>query len=261
MRMPDTPLPPRELPAGMTPGLWEYVHSEPIAFEYDAYFASNRLFAFDEQVVARHFRTPGLVADLGCGTGRALVSLCRRGFRGLAIDLSDNMLAVVRAKAAQENLPIECVRCNLVELDLPDHSADYALCLFSTLGMIQGRANRQRVLGHARRILKPGGVFVLHVHNYWRQLYDPTGPGWLLANLLRAKLRGDIELGDKVFTYRGVPNMFLHVFTRPELVQSLQQAGFQIREIIPLSPARTRALRLPWLFGNFRANGWIIACS
>src|SRR5687767_2127999 len=132
--MPDAPLPQWKLPTGVTRGLWEYVHSEPVAFDYDAYFAHNQLFDFDEQVIARHFRGPGLVADLGCGTGRALVPLCRRGFRGLAIDLSENMLAVVREKAARENLPIECLHANLVELNLPEGSVDYALCLFSTLG-------------------------------------------------------------------------------------------------------------------------------
>lgn len=232
-----------------------------MAFDYDAWYAGNQLFVFDEQVVARHLRTPGLVADLGCGTGRALLPLCRRGFRGLAIDLSEHMLTVVREKAARENLPIECLRRNLVELDLPDQSVDYALCLFSTLGMIQGRDHRQRVLQHARRILKPGGVFVVHVHNYWRQWLDPAGPWWLLGNLLRAKLVGDVELGDKCFEYRGAPNIFLHVFTRRELVQCLKQAGFHIRELIPLHATRTRSLRCPWFLGGLRANGWIVACD
>jgi SAM-dependent methyltransferase len=209
-------------------------------------------------VIARHFRAPGLVADLGCGTARALVPLCRRGFRGLAIDLSDNMLAVVREKAVRENLPIDCLRANLVELDLPEHSIDYAICLFSTLGMIQGRANRQRVLEATRRMLKPGGVFVLHVHNYWWNLYDPRGPWRLATNYLRAKTVGDVEPGDRYFHYRGVHNMFLHVFTRRELVQSLRRAGFHIREIIPLDARRKRQLHLPRLFSSLRASGWIV---
>jgi ubiquinone/menaquinone biosynthesis C-methylase UbiE len=259
--MADAPLPQWKLPTGVTRGLWEYVHSKPVAFDYDAYFAQNQLFEFDQQVIARHFSKPGLVADLGCGTGRALVPLCRRGFRGLAIDLSENMLAVVREKAAREKLPIECIHTNLVELNLPDASVDYALCLFSTLGMIHGRANRQKVLEHTRRMLKPGGVFVLHVHNYWYNLYDPGGPSWLIKNYLRGKLVRDIEPGDKYFNYRGVHNMFLHVFTRKELTQCLREAGFHIRETIPLHATRKRELRLPWLLSSLRANGWIVACD
>ena len=104
------------------------------------------------------------------------------------------MLAVVGEKAAEEHLPIERLRANLVELDcLADASVDYAVSLFSTLGMIHGRPNRQRALGHVRRMLKPGGVLVLHVHNFWYNLFDPGGPWWVLKILLRAAIVQDIR--------------------------------------------------------------------
>lgn len=242
--------------------MWEYVQSPEIADDYDDYFAFNTLFEFDEQVLARHFTPPGVVIDLGCGTGRALVPLVRRGFRGIAVDLSDRMLAIVREKARQEELPIECVRANLVELDeVADDAADYAICLFSTLGMIQGRDHRRQALDHARRILKPGGLFVMHAHNFWFNLFDPQGPWWVVGNLLRAPFRRDLERGDKYFPYRGVPNMFLHVFTRRELKRSLRRAGFRIREMIPLHTSRQKRLPLSWLLGNVRANGWIVVCE
>ena len=107
------------------------------ADDYDDYFAFNSLFEHDEQVLARHLRPPGLVADLGCGTGRALVPLVKAGHRGLAIDLSEPMLKVVQEKADLDELPIDCLQANLVELDaLADHSVDHAICMFSTLGMI-----------------------------------------------------------------------------------------------------------------------------
>ena len=102
--MPSPTRPHWQLPPGITRGLWDYIHSRPIADDYDAYFAYNRLFQFDEQVVIRALQVRGVgpgsvVADLGCGTGRILVALGRLGLRGLAVDLSEPMLAVVRAKA------------------------------------------------------------------------------------------------------------------------------------------------------------------
>ena len=36
---------------------------------------------------------------------------------------------------------------------LADEAVDYAVCLFSTLGMVRGRENRRRILAHACRIL------------------------------------------------------------------------------------------------------------
>ena len=202
------------------------------------------------------------MADLGCGTGRALVALCRDGHTGLAIDLSQHMLRIVQEKADLDDLPITCLRANLVELDcLADSSVDHAICLFSTLGMIRGRQNRRRVLAHARRILKPGGRFVLHVHNFWFNLRDPEGPAWVAGNLVSAMFRKDIEVGDRWFPYRGVPNMFLHVFRWPELRADLRSAGFRITERIPLDVQRRHRLRHPWLLPRLRTNGWIVVCE
>lgn len=251
--------PRRQLPPGIPRSVWEYAHTPHIAEDYDDFFMLNRLFELDEQVLARFLRAPGLVLDLGCGTGRALVPLARRGLCGLAVDLSNDMLRIVQEKADREDLPIQCVRANIVELDwLQDRCADYVICLFSTLGMVHGRQNRVRVLQHARRVLKPGGLLVLHVHNFWYNLRDPGGLWWLVRNVLQAAVIRDIQLGDKYFVYRGIPQMFLHVFTYGELRRVVRRAGFRVREIMPLSPSRSRCLRLPWLFGSLRANGWIV---
>jgi len=250
----------------MSRGLWDYVHADHIANDYDRYFSHNRLFEFDEQIIFRHVSDRklwnGVAADLGCGTGRAVVALARHGMQGMAIDLSRAMLAIVRKKSDDASLGIDCVQANLVELDcLGDETVDVAVSLFSTLGMIRGRDNRKRALRHTRRIMRPGGVFVLHVHNYWYNLRDPTGPWWLLKNLLRSIFIRDLEAGDKFFDYRGVPNMFLHVFRRGELRRDLRRAGFRIVELVPLDARRSCALGKPWWFGWFRANGWIVTCE
>jgi len=242
--------------------MWEYAQADHIARDYDDYFAYNTLFGYDQQVTAGHFKKLGLVVDLGAGTGRALLPLVKQGHRGLAVDLSMEMLQVVGDKAAKEGVAVERLLANLVELDcLADAVADYCICMFSTLGMIRGRANRQRVLDHARRILKPGGLLVLHVHNLWYNLYDPGGPWWLCKNLLESAFRRDVEAGDKFFDYRLIPNMFLHVFRRRELVGAIRAAGFKVRELIRLDPTRHAALAHPWWFGDLRANGWIAICE
>jgi len=260
--MTSPPIPQWQLPDGVSRGTWDYAHAVHIAQEYDDFFAENRLFDFDEQILARHFVPPGVVADLGCGSGRALVPLVRRGLRGLAVDLSEEMLRIVRAKAEAENLDIDCLQANLVDLEaIQTDSLDYAMCMFSTLGMVRGAANRRRMLDHVRRILKPGGVFVLHVHNFWYNLYDPGGPWWLLGNLIQSSLGSHLERGDKYFEYRGIPNMYLHVFTRREIRRALRRGGFRVVEWIPLDVRRNRELRCRWFAESLRANGWIIVCQ
>ncbi|MEM6798749.1 MAG: class I SAM-dependent methyltransferase [Planctomycetota bacterium] len=251
-----------KLPAGVAPGVMDYARSPDIAEDYDDYHALNPLFEFEERVLAEEFNPPGTVIDLGCGSGRALLPLVRSGHRGVAVDLSDAMLRVVAEKAAIDGLEVECVQANLVELDaIGDGSADYAMCLFSTLGMIRGRANRRRALSHMRRVLRPGGTLVLHVHNFWFNLRDGGGPWWVAKSLTSSRFsKEEVEAGDKYFPYRGVPNFFLHVFRESELRADLRAANLSVTRWLPLDVQRRHALPAPWLVPALRANGWIVVC-
>ncbi|NUQ62298.1 MAG: methyltransferase domain-containing protein [Pirellulales bacterium] len=250
-----------QLPPGVPRGVWEYAQAEEIALDYDEHFRGSQLFQLDEQVLGEYFCRPGLVIDLGCGTGRALVPLARRAMRCVGVDLSRPMLGVLGRKQAEENLPILRIQVNLVELDcIRDEAADYCMCLFSTLGMVRGRGNRDRVLGHAQRILKPGGLFVVHVHNTWNRIFDAAGRRWLAGNLLQSLLKRDVELGDRFFDERGAAKLFVHTFSRRELTVGLRRAGFDLLRLIPLAAASQRPLRWPWLLGRLRATGWIAVC-
>ena len=179
----------------------------------------------------------------------------------VAVDLSRPALAALNAQSVTDELPIACVLANLVELDgLRDGTADYCISMFSTLGMIRGKENRRQFLRHVERILKPGGRLIVHVHNRWYHLWQPQSRGWFVKNLLQSLVRRDVEAGDKYFTYHGVPNMFVHAFTRHELSSDLREAQLSIEKIIPLAVERQRRLQMPWLLGSVRAGGWIVVC-
>ncbi len=254
--------PPWQLPKGVSHGLWDYTQSEFIAEDYDEYFSYTSLFELDQGIVLDTLERVGqkgdLVADLGCGTGRALEPVVQSGYRGLAIDLSWPMLRVVQQKSNEHNLDIQCLRANLVELAImADNSVDHCICLFSTLGMISGAGNRQTCMEHISRILKPDGRFILHIHNYWYNLYDPGGPKWLIGNWFKSLFSSKLERGDRHFSYRGVPNMFLHVFRYREIKKALAKAGLHIEKTVPLHAKRQKPLARPWLWRDLRANGWI----
>lgn len=254
-----------QLPPGCTPGGWEYVTSDEVASDYDRYFASHDLMSFDEAFVCELFcreAQPGqTIADFGCGTGRILLQLAEHGFRGLAIDLSRHMLQQVRRKAEAVGAPIETVEGNWVELDsVSDAAADHGVSLFSSLGMIHGRPHRVRALRETHRILRPGGWFVLHVHNFWFNLYDQAGIRRVAQSFWKDWTRTDWERGDKYYNYRGVSNMFLHSFAAREIRADLREAGFQSIRLLPIRSQPHQWLTLPWLAPSLRAIGWMIVC-
>ncbi|MBY0524801.1 MAG: methyltransferase domain-containing protein [Gemmataceae bacterium] len=243
-----------QLPPGVNRGLWDYLHDPTLARQYDESLAGTPLLTVDLKFAERHFSRPGRLIDLGCGTGRLLLPFAARGFWVLGVDLSAEMLRVVGEKAVAAGVTVHRLQANLVQLDgIADASFDYAACLFSTLGMIAGAEARLAVLRHVYRMLRPGGVFVLHAHNRWFSLWDRGGRRWLLRDLFGGN-------GDRPMpAHRGIAGLALHHFTRRELLGLLTETGFEVDAVLPVSLRTDGRLSLPWWFSGLRAYGYLVA--
>ena len=251
-----------QLPPGVSRGLWDYLHDPALARGCDDSLAGSSLVTADLAHARRVFERPGRLIDFGCGTGRLLVPFARQGYWVLGVDLSEEMLKVAAAKAAAAGVRVQLLKANLVELSgLADRSFDYAACLFSTLGMVMGTAERRRVVAHAHRLLRPGGKFLLHVHNRWFNFWNAPGRRWLARDGVRALLRRE-SAGDRLMpVHQGVSGLTLHLFTRREAVRLLAHAGFRIVEVLPLSLRPDARLPWPWWFGRLRAYGYLLTAA
>jgi SAM-dependent methyltransferase len=238
-----------QLPPGVDRGLWDYMHAAGMVAGYDEQMQTSALASADIAFCERAFPTPGKLLDLGCGTGRLCLHFGAKGFECVGVDLSEEMLAKARANAERAQLNARWVKANLVELAaLPAQSFDYAACLFSTLGMIRGAHHRAKVIGNAFCLLKPGGRFVLHVHNRFFE-----GLGWMRIAEQRLKaLLGSTSVGDITMpqAYGGAP-LTLHHFRQDETRSLLASAGFAVKEVAALgadgAPASGSAV-YGWLF-------------
>jgi SAM-dependent methyltransferase len=238
-------IPDWQLPPGVDRGLWDYLHSGDMVRGYDEQMAVSPLVQADVAFCETAFPTPGRLLDLGCGTGRLCLHFARKGYECVGVDLSDEMLAKAAENAAAGGVRVEWRSENITDLSgLPAGSFDYAACLFSTLGMVRGRENRAKVVANAFRLLKPGGRFVLHVHNRFFH-----GLGW------RRVLSGWRGTGDLTMSqaYAGAP-LTLHHFTRRTAAELLREAGFHVRDVSALGTDGRRA-RWPVLF---RAYGYLL---
>ena len=250
------------LPSGVTRGLWDYFHDAEIAKNYDSYLSNSSIFSTDIAFVEKHCLKTGRLLDMGCGAGRLLIHFAKRGYRVLGVDLSDPMLDVAKAKALADGVKIQFLKANLVELDaLRDKSFDYAACLFSTLGMINGKEERRSVVAHAYRLLRPGGKLILHVHNRWFNFWDPAGRRWLCKDIFRS-LQSDDCAGDRVMPpHQGIGPLSLHHFTRSEVIRLLKDCGFRILEVIPIGLRADGRLPYRLWFGWLRAYGHLLAAE
>jgi ubiquinone/menaquinone biosynthesis C-methylase UbiE len=217
------------------------------------------LFERDRIELGKRFTEPGRLVDLGCGTGRHSLQFASKGFNVVAVELSQFMLEQVGLKL-HEGLHVDRVQANLCHLGcFPDASFDYALSMFSTLGMIRGVEPRRQALREIGRIVKPGGRLALHAHNIFLNLRDPQGRAWLWKQL-GLFLKRSPSYGDQLMTYREIPAMEVHLYRWNELKRDLRNAGFVIEETVAIDEIMARPIAFPSLLHSIRAGGWIVFC-
>ncbi len=131
------------------------------------------------------------VLELGCGTGRVLLNLARRGHRVTGLDNAPEMLARLRAKleaASSRHLatPPTVVQASMDSFELPG-TFRLALMPYNTFMHLLTFEDQQAVLTRVRRHLAPGGALALDMPNPG-EAYSATEQG---VTLERTFMDGD----------------------------------------------------------------------
>lgn len=116
---------------------------------------------------------PGRALDLGCGEGADALWLADRGWRVVAVDVSDTALQRARAAASAQNAfgRIDFQRHNLNET-FPQGMFDLISAQYFHS---PARLDREDVLRHAAERVNPGGVLLIVDHGAvppWAQHHD-----------------------------------------------------------------------------------------
>lgn len=118
---------------------------------------SERRDSFVDWLLERVAPAPGVLLDVGCGSGVYHRAVAARGMRIVALDLSPGMLRAVRDQAREHRLPVLAARGDAQRLPVRDASCDRIMAN----NMLYHVPDRLAALREFRRALNPGGRVVL----------------------------------------------------------------------------------------------------
>src|SRR5688500_6181109 len=108
--------------------------------------------AAERRTLARAFRSikpKGNVLDMPCGTGRITQQLLEHGFHVTGADISDQMMAVAKAKLSHYPKLVGFAKADAKNLDFPNETFDAAVSM-RFLGNIPHAFQRQAIKELAR---------------------------------------------------------------------------------------------------------------
>ena len=206
--------------------------------DYDA------LFAYVLRKLKENGIQNGIVADFGCGTGDLTLMLSQAGYDVIAVDQSEEMLAVLRDKADQLGIAdgLLLLRQNLLELDLFG-TIRAAVSTFDTYSHIGPWQNFEKAIRRAAFFMEKGGVFLLDLNTPYKNrqvlgetLFTFEGPDascrWqnhYLAEEQAVEISIDIHYND---TDEDFHEQFKeYSYELQQVTQALEKYGFAVQSV------------------------------
>jgi ubiquinone/menaquinone biosynthesis C-methylase UbiE len=119
-----------------------------------------------------------LVADVGCGAGRAVAELADQGVRAMGIDVSEQMIAVARERWPHGEFRVgDAYALPLTDGEVAGYRADKVIHILADPG---------RALAEARRVLAAGGRIVLCGQD-WETFVIDSGDPELTRTIVRKR--------------------------------------------------------------------------
>lgn len=197
------------------------------------------------------------VFDGMMGRGRHALRYAKRGCTVLGNDLNPHMVAIAKKTAKIMAVPRKNLRLMTDDVtnlkSVPSNHFDASIAMFSAIGTIPGKKNRQKAFDELARVTKPGGIVVVHGHNRWDSFFKKDFFPWVVRSYLFPD-KG-LETGDILSDYNGLEGMFNHFYSPREFRSSFQNAGLVVDEeaYFQYNPPRP----LNGVLRKFQADGFI----
>ena len=168
------------------------------------------------------------ILDSGCANGRLLEILKIKKVDYFGVDISDRLIKIAKKDYPEAKFQIADA------LSLP-FSADFfdKIYSISILHNIPSRNFQLQYLKETKRVLKPGGILILRVWDFWRRktaaklIFKYT----FLKLIKKSKLDfKDVFVPWKDSSGKILIQRYFHCFTKKELEDLVREAGFKIKK-------------------------------
>jgi ubiquinone/menaquinone biosynthesis C-methylase UbiE len=162
-----------------------------------------------------NLRQGSAVLDIGCGMGRHAQVLKALGYRVTGLDLSEVLLAEARRNDPEGS--IVWVKGDMRKLPFDSEAYEAAVNWFTSFGYFDDLQDNVRVLQEMRRVLKPGG----------RYLIDFLNPEFLKSHLVPFSERVDDHSGWHITEKRSIEDDFVvkNIEVKPRVDDSCNQGS------------------------------------
>lgn len=172
------------------------------------------------------------VLDSGCANGRLFEVLRDKKVDYFGVDISKRLIEIAKEKYPQAKFQV----ADALSLPFPDNYFDKIYSI-SVLHNIPSTEFQLRYLKEARRVLKPGGLLILRVWDFWKR----RGALKLILKYTFLKLIGhhppatqldffDIFVPWKNSEGKILIQRYFHCFTKRELENLVRESGLKIKE-------------------------------
>jgi SAM-dependent methyltransferase len=184
--------------------------------------------SWEESLYGRFLKPDDQILLIGCGTGRDLIALLKRGHRVTGLDPAPGALVLARQMLAQERLTAELLPGSIQTVPLAE-SFDAFIFSWYCYAYIPQADNRIAVLRKLKANLNPGGRILI---SYLPVVEPPHRLTIRLTQLVARLTRSDWqpELGDVLGPATGDPGAihYEHHFTRAEFEIEARAAGLTV---------------------------------
>lgn len=124
----------------------------------------EEILAYLQALLKHHGASPKSVLDLACGTGSLALLLAEAGYRTLAADASEEMLAMAYDKASDLPHPPFFICQRMEALTLPE-PVDWVVCCLDSLNYLTDPRDAAKALGRIYESLTDGGVLTFDINS------------------------------------------------------------------------------------------------